>query len=236
MGIFHHQAFAQAVILENFSSAQCNASPQSDENIKALLEKDKDVFLLTCPIALGSGNSGDQKTSELCSERMIGYVLQYPLTRMPSTPNIVVNGRYQTVGTYPKIFESAIKLAHFEKNVMPISLHVKDNSVDADLPPLDDFQNYDLWFFAYDKSMTVTYERNDHTHGPDGSDIVSEKTLKIPYTFQNAVKFLKNLGEWSGAGENIVVPLHDFKADGFVILAQEKNYGPVIAAGRYENP
>lgn len=63
-------------------------------------------------------------------------------------------------------------------------------------------------------------------------DIDPEKIVDVHFT--NVTKHIKLLGVWHGRAETISIPLQDLDTDGYAIIAQYRNAGPVVAAGRLE--
>lgn len=233
-------AKAQSLIVEVFPYAECGVAVSNQENIEALL-KTHDGFLLTCPV--DDRLMGDGFDSENCISRKFDYLESNPLTKA-SYPTVAINGRYVTTGAYDKIVKSGVKLAYSQKETMQISLKVDENRLLGELPAADQNRIYDLWVFAYKKTHNGIYQETiqpEHEHDEFGNHIDPSLdnneeahqpiVTDIEVPFSNVVTALKKLGDWDGRMESIVIPLHDFKAEGFAVVAQEVKGGPVVAFG-----
>ena len=154
-----------------------------------------------------------------------------------SSPTIMINGRYQTKGQYEKVVSSGAKMARVEDKIYPVSLKLIDGVLTAELPALDSGKDMELWVFAYahKRSTEIAFPGHpddDHPHDEFGNHIESyPMTVKEKIDFRNVVTAAKKLGPWEGRNETISMPLKNFKADGFAIIAQEKNIGPIVAVG-----
>ncbi len=226
-------AKAQMAVIENFVARTCSGSAPSNKHLHSLLENRTDALLLTCHLPDGGDETGPPVGMEECTDRMMKYVTQYTL-RMAATPNIVINGKYQTIGTYEGIVKSGLALAVSENVVQPIALTITDNAIAAVLPELKQAGDYELWLYAYDKTVDITFQAPDFSK----DDGVSEEIpmMSVTERYDNMVKAVKLLGPWEGAGESIEIPLHAIKAEGFALIAQEKGQGPIVASGKIETP
>ncbi|MFP4314042.1 MAG: hypothetical protein ACLFR0_06925 [Alphaproteobacteria bacterium] len=237
--------YAQKVIIESYPAYNCNIVMKNEENLSDILESNKDVFLLTCPI--DDELLDDNVAKEECILRKHRYLTNHPYT-YTSFPTVAVNGRYIMSSYFTNIVNSGVKLAHSEKQLGQITISYEDNNLRAHMPDIGTYQAYDLWIFAYSRERQgvialrtqATHDNSEHEHDEDGNhidpalDVDPSGRMSQDISFKNVVKTLKKLGQWDGRAENIVIPLHDFKADGFAIAAQEKNTGPIAAFGYFE--
>jgi len=146
------------------------------------------------------------------------------VTTMHMSPFSAINGRYLTVGSHSGIHHSGIALAAKENPLVQIPFFMKDNTIHAELPAIETSDtSLELWLYAY------IFEVEEKLQLP-----VAEPDQLPRATFINLVNRLENLGEWGGNPQSIAVPLHDFKADGFALIAQEKDGGPILALGKIE--
>lgn len=215
-------AHAQNAIIENFSALDCPQSPDSEANLKKIIEEKKDVLVLSCHVKV---NKEDTKFSNpLCAEKKSRYISRY-LLNSNAAPTIVVNGTYLTKGFYPKIVNSAINMALAENEIKPLPLKIENGILTTTLPDQVEKGYYEIWFYAYDKAEIVPFEVK-------ASALNSAFTY--PVTYNNVVKHIKRLGTWNGLGESIAIPLKDTNTDGYAIIAQGVRAGPVLTAGYIE--
>ena len=221
-------AKAQTTVLENFIAFSCNYSFDKMTLINDIKAK-HDTLILNCHPPDNSVQS--EFTLQACNDKIIPYIKR-DITTGHATPFSAINGRYLTVGAHEGIHHSAIALAEKENPLVPISFRLNDNTISAELPAIDISEKpLDLWLYAYifEKDETMAY-------APESMPaLTSEEMAMLPRaTFTNLVKHLENLGDWDGNPQSISIPLNGFKADGFALIAQEKEGGPILALGKIE--
>jgi len=215
-------AYAQKVIVENFSALDCPQSPDSEENLKKMIEDKKDVLVLSCHVKVGQEDTKFSKP--LCAEKKSRYTTQYILNNN-AAPTIVINGTYLTKGFYPKIVNSAVNMALAENKIKSLTLKIENQVLTATLPDQGEKGYYEIWFYAYDKAEIVPFEVQASALNP---------AMTYPVKYSNVVKHVHRLGTWNGLGESIAIPLKDVNTDGYAIIAQGVRAGPVLAAGYIE--
>lgn len=238
-------AKAETVIVENFLGSACAALSQHQANMKALKQLHNDeVLMLTCPF--DDTIMGADYPLKACSSRMSGY-LRRDIFSGSSMPVIALNGRYVTAGGHQNIIASGITMAKTTDQISDINFRIENTDLVGTLPEDVAEGDYDLWLFAYDRAKVGSLEvflEPEHTHNEDGTHVDpifdnNEEahqpiTDTVDVTYDNFVRALKKLGDWSGNPESFVIPLNGFDAEGFVVVAQEKNYGPIVAYGHIE--
>lgn len=246
VGFSAHMAKAETVIVENFIGSACAALSQHEETMKALsAEHNDDVVIVTCPLD-DTIVEGDYPL-EACSSRMFGY-LRKEFETGSSPPVVALNGRYVTAGGYRNIISSGVEMAKTTDNISDINFRIEGAELVGTLPENVSEGDYDLWLYAYDKAKVgsvVVFMEQDHEHNEDGSHVDpalenneeahETVTENMDVTYNNFVSALKKLGDWNGNPESFVIPLNSFDAEGFVVVAQEKNYGPIVAYGHVEH-
>lgn len=213
-------AKAQTTILENFMIFNCVDSFDKVPLIHDIKAK-HDTLILNCHLT--DRTLKNDFTLQACDDKRIPYTLR-DITTMHTSPFSAINGRYLTVGSHSGIHHSGIALAAKENPLVPIPTSLEDNTIKAELPTIEtNGRPLDLWLYAY--IFEVKERLQLAVAEPD----------KLPYeSFVNLVKRLENLGEWDGNPQSVAIPLHDFKADGFALIAQEKDGGPILALGKIE--
>ena len=220
---------AQTVVIENFGSIGCTDSVVNEENIGKILKNNDNVLVLSCHTRMGSEENA--YSMKVCRDRKFKYLSSMPTTPS-STPFIMINGRYDTKGYYPKVVSSGAKLAAKENPLIPFEIQLNGRTLIASLPELENTEDMELYFFAYMKELHHGVEVSPHYHDEQGNEIDIPEILDIK--FHNVVRVLKHLSAWSGNAETLEIPIKDSDYDGYAIIAQHKNLGPLVAAGYIE--
>lgn len=214
-------AKAQTTVLENFMAFNCIDTFDKVSLINDINTK-HDTLILNCHVPDSQVEGEFQLRT--CLEKLMPYNMQ-DVTTPPGTPYSAINGRYLTSSNHSGIHHSALVLAEKENPLTHIPVSVKDSTITAELPAVkSNGAPLDLWLYAY------IFEKKDQVLEMPAGDPDS-----LPHaTFINMVKRLEHLGEWGGKPQSISIPLYDFKADGFALIAQEKHGGPMLAMGKIE--
>lgn len=220
--IISFPAYAQKVVVENFSALDCPQSYDSEDNIAQIIKDNKDVLVISCHVKL----SGEETkySFPVCAEKKSRYVQRYTFANQAS-PTIAINGTYLTKGYYPKIVTSGINMARVESSLANLPLKIENDILSTQLPAQTEKGYYEIWFYAYDRQEAEPIDIQASALNPAQTRVV---------TFNNVVKKVKRLGSWNGSGESISIPLKDLDTDGYAILVQGVRAGPLLAAGYIE--
>lgn len=229
-------AFAQNVVVENFVSEKCGVVPDSEKNLQSITNAQDDVLILTCHLDESLGVS--EEIAKACQTRKFQYLNRwfYPDA---GSPTIIIDGAHKTRGLYEKIVSSGVNMARAEYDLSQINMRISDGIIIAELPESHIDSMAELWVVAYDYSRSsiisvpaepdenhVYDENGDHTQTP-----VPLENIDTNVEFMNVVKAMKRLDSWSGRAETIRIPVNNFEADEFAIIAQGANLGDIIAVG-----
>lgn len=144
---------------------------------------------------------------------------------MMYTPQMVVAGAIESLGTDRKAVEKALKAAERRHEMFAIGL-AKDEAgaIHLRLPAAQLSVPASLWFVTY------TYE--------EASDIKAGENRGKRMVTTNVVRSLRKLGMWSGAAEDRIIALNSDeiarKPDACAIIANEAEFGPVVAAAAWD--
>lgn len=226
-------AAAKSVILEIFPTAGCHTLEGFQNAVASLKEEYGDIFVLTCP--LDEQIIPGEYDRKSCTKRSNAYMHQNYMTASVS-PLVSLNGRYKMSGSYINIVSSGIKMARMQNEFSKIPMDFNDNRLSAKLPKIKHAKaDYELWLFAYNqKQEGVLRVMADHEHDEDGNHSDDPGYENRPIFFENVITDLRKLGNWNGNEESIAVPLFDFEAEGFALVAQEKESGNIVAFGSIE--
>ena len=210
------------VVVELFTSQSCSSCPPADRILAQLAEKDN-IIALGCHVSYWDHlHWKDTVSQDFCDMRQHGYAGQRGTKRI-FTPQMVVNGQDEFVGSHANKIKTALEKAR-SVTIKPIDINIENpDLVTFSLPSMKD-KNYRLWAFGYQK-----FFKQDISSGENRGKSVPYVNSAITYT---------NLGGWSGDAISksfaLPEPPTENKLDGIIIFAQIDGYGEIAAAGKIE--
>ncbi len=139
-------------------------------------------------------------------------------TRRIYTPQMIVNGSDEFVGSNAASIISAIKRTE-NAPLKTIQIGASSgNIIRISLPAITN-GNYRLWAYGFKNSVHQTIK-----NGENGGKSIA---------YSNPVSSYNNLGGWDGNAATLEFPKPE-NIDSIAILAQEGGYGPIIAAGKLD--
>jgi hypothetical protein len=210
-------------VVELFTSQSCSDSPDADAIFGRLaLENDPNLIALSCHTTyLNGGPWQDTLSQDFCNIRQGGYFSSLSLGAI-NTPQMIINGRFDTFGVNEKTVRAGIRMAQGMKAIVPIQLSLRPGFLDISMPDMRLERPATLWLFAYNKSSPVEITAGDNAG------------LKIDYA--NTVVYGSKLTPWDGTYANMSYPLATIPADGYAVIAQHSDFSDIIAAARIEMP
>ena len=217
------------IVVELFTSQGCNSCPPADAYLLDLMERQQRDGLLVLGYHVNYWDYlgwADIFAGEEMTSRQRDYVA--PLdTRSMYTPQIVVGGRYDTVGSDRSAVEAAIAADRarplpgapdamwFSADEGGATLHVGSGAFTG---------RADIWLVMFGEREDVEIPRGENA----GRRIV----------YGNVVRDIEHLGTWSGGAVEIAVPAGLWKAnmDGCAAILQIGGQGPILAAARVDLP
>jgi hypothetical protein len=206
-------------VIELFTSQGCSSCPAADK-LLAELQADPSLIPLSLPIDywdyLGwkdtlaiPGHTKRQKAySHVRGDRQI------------YTPQVVVNGVAQAIGSDLAGIENAVAQSRDNASSLsvPLQVTVTDQRVSVTLPArgLAEAGGGEIWLCALSGSVSVGIARGEN------------RGRTITYT--NVVRRWIKLGSWNGKSENFTVPLDAIKFDGVDAVAV------ILQSGSFEKP
>jgi hypothetical protein len=194
-------------IIELFTSQGCSSCPPADK-LLAELRNDSSLLTLSLPIDywdyLGwkdtlamPGHTARQKAySQVRGDREV------------YTPQVVVNGVTQALGSDRAEIEKAVAQSHANHSAFSVPVHVTiaNERVTVTVPNGDgDGMAGDLWLCPLSRSITVGIGRGEN------------RGRTITYT--NVVRRWVRLGTWTGRSETYTVPIDAIKFAGIDAIA-----------------
>jgi hypothetical protein len=195
-------------VVELFTSQGCSSCPAADKLLSEL-QADATLIPLSLPIdywdylgwkdtlAIPGHTMRQRAYSQVRGDREI------------YTPQVVINGVTQAIGSDRVGIENAVALSR--KNASPLSVPVQvtvaDERVTVTLPERERTETAggEVWLCPLSGSVSVGIGRGEN------------RGRTITYT--NVVRRWVKLGTWTGKGENFTVPIDAIKFDGIDAVA-----------------
>jgi hypothetical protein len=134
------------------------------------------------------------------------------------TPQVVVNGVAQALGSDRAEIEKAVAQSHHKTSALsvPVRVTVADERVTVNLPSGEGEAAGEVWLCPLSRSVPVGIGRGEN-HG---------RTI----TYTNVVRRWVKLGSWSGKSETFTVPIDAIRSAGIDAVAV------IVQSGSVEKP
>ncbi|MGH6892447.1 MAG: DUF1223 domain-containing protein [Dongiaceae bacterium] len=211
------------MVVELFTSEGCSSCPPADALLGELAQRQ---YVLPLSFHVDYWDYigwKDRFADPLYTRRQYAYA-EAQGSSMVYTPQMIVAGAIDVVGSDRKAVEQALKKA-YTRNTM-YGVHVmreKDGRVVAQFPEAPIGVPATIWL--------VTYQKSAESHVKAG-----ENAGRSLMTY-NVVRSLKKVGMWNGAATEIELELDQAakanSPDGCAIIANQAEHGPIIAAAAF---
>jgi hypothetical protein len=209
-------------VVELFTSQGCSSCPEADRVLGELVKEGR-VIALSVPVDywdyLGWKDTLAQHANSM---RQRGYAGARG-DRQVYTPQVVVNGSAQVIGSDRQAIETACKSA--AKATVPVALTRNGDNIEVDIGA-GQGAPASVWLLTVAHATPVAIGRGEN-HG---------RTI----TYSNVVRSWQRVAEWTGAPMKSSLQLTELNtkdADAIVILVQPgsiENPGPVRGASMIE--
>jgi hypothetical protein len=204
---------APVQVVELFTSQGCSSCPPADVAV-AQVSSRPDVLALSFGVTYWD-NLGwkDTFAQQAFTDRQWAYAKGLRHSNV-GTPQVVVNGRLDTVGQTVGQIDQALHAAPLPAGGPQVALSADAVSLSGAAPA----KPAAVWLVRYDPNIEqIPVKRGENTG----------KTLPI----KNAVRELKRLGEWSGGDKRFAVPAAPAGLK-TAVLVQAGAGGPILAAAK----
>lgn len=130
------------------------------------------------------------------------------------TPQAVIQGTQDVVGSNAIALRLAVKKAGEQQNWIPVTLQLSDNELHITLPETQGI-HANLYLIGYQKHATTSVPRGEN----------AGRTL----SHRNSVTSISRIRAWQGNEQNLVQAIPP--GDGVAVLVQSSDTGEVIGAG-----
>ena len=207
-------------VVELFTSQGCSSCPPADKLLGELAKRD-DLLALSLPIDYWDYLGWkDTLASHDFSERQREYA-QSRGDGAVYTPQAVINGTDDMVGSDRSAIESAVKQATDKGFAVPITLSTSQDAVTVKIGAAGAAgpNRGTIWLVMYDPSITVPIGRGEN----------SGRTI----TYSNVVRKLRPIAMWKGEPMSIDLPRSEMaktKVDRCAVLLQAEKDGGLPGA------
>ncbi len=217
------QAGGEKIVVELFTSQGCSSCPPADAYLAELAKRD-DVIALSFHVDYWNYIGwSDPFSSREATERQRAYGRTMGKSYV-YTPQVVVDGRAETVGSNRHEVSNLINMAAAAPKI-PIAVdHRKDGTALLRLPETRGVAA-DIWVGFYDDRHRTEVRRGENR----GRSIANA----------NVVRSIRRVMRWDGRATERSVDLKALGAtgrDGCVVIVQAIRNGPVLAAAAFALP
>lgn len=206
------RAAENKVVVELFTSQGCSSCPPADKLLGELAENSK-YLALSFPVDYWDYLGWrDTLANPANSKRQRGYSERG--SHEVYTPQVVVNGVTQVIGSDRRAIENAASKPAKGKPV-PVTLAKNGSSVEIDVGAGDNAPA-SVWLLAISQTKPIAIGRGEN-HG---------RTI----TYHNVVRNCRKIADWSGAALKRSIELKDIGSDDADMIAV------LVQPGSVENP
>jgi hypothetical protein len=207
-------------VIELFTSQGCSSCPPADK-LLGELTYDQGLIPLTLPIDIWD-YLGWKDTLALPghTKRQKAYSHVRGDHEGVYTPQAVINGTAQALGSDRAAIERAITQSHNNKATLslPLTMTLDGNRLTVTAPAVaNENATAEAWLCPITKSVSVAIGRGENTGHT--------------FTYHNVVRRWVRIGMWNGQAATWSVPLADFKTDGVDAVAVIVQSGVASAPG-----
>jgi len=218
-------AAKRPVVVELFTSQGCSSCPPADALLAHLADR-KDVIALSLPITywdmLGWKDtlaSEDNTRRQKAYAQIMGHSGVY-------TPQMIVDGMNDLVGSRETAVEGAIEARSADLRSIPVTLNVSPREVHVWVGPgQEKGDDATIWMFQVLSKAVV----NIHAGENDGRSI----------TYRDVVRGVKAIGVWKGQAVSLDLPRDDSMSephDELAVVVQQNGYGRIVGAALLGRP
>ena len=215
----------EPVVVELFTSQACSACPPADRMLGELAARD-DIIALSLPVDYWDHLDWQDTLGRAeHSERQRNYARHLGLPNV-YTPQMVVNGRKNVIGSRPDKVRDAIRAAHDDDARVPVTLALEGQRFRVDIGAAPDGQSRDAVVLAVPvlSARTVEIARGENRG----------KTI----TYHNVSRKLIPLGKWRGDAKSLTLAHDEIMtgdADSCAVILQDARSGAILGAALLED-
>jgi hypothetical protein len=207
-------AFAQPVVAELFTSQGCSSCPPANQVLADLGDRPEIIALSFSVTYWDKLGWKDTLARPAYTQRQKDYAPRLGNESI-FTPQIVVNGRADAIGSHKREVEALVAEARGKTDSPMLTVAANQVAIGAGkVPP----SPADIWLVRYDPRVIQV---------PVGRGENGGRTL--PH--RNVVRELVQIGQWNGAATVVALPPPSALGLRTAVLVQTPHGGPILAAG-----
>jgi hypothetical protein len=215
-------SFGRPVVVELFTSQGCSSCPPAETYLEKLTKRD-DVLALGFHVTYWDYLGWkDPFGREQFDTRQAIYQTGWG-KHSNYTPQMVVDGRQDAVGSKRSAVEKLISDAKAAQVDVPLSVKVERGKILIDVPRNAAGKNIppsDVWVMGFDKEKQTVISRGEN----------AGRRITCPMV----VRYLAHAGQWKGEKKHLVVTPsfdeEDERPQRLAVLLQQHNQGPIMGA------
>lgn len=213
---------ARTVVVELFTSQGCSSCPPADE-ILGELAGQPNILALSFHVDYWDYIGWkDPFASSQYTDRQREYAATLGL-RYVYTPQIVIDGRHDVVGSHRREVTRAIQQSSETAPVVEVKLEAADGGRAVLSPGNAPAGGATVWLVTFDDGHDTPVERGENR----GRDLHNS----------NVVRELKPLGTWTGEAKSFPLDFAKARAEGrggCAVIVQDGRGGPVLGAAVFD--
>lgn len=205
-------------VFELFTSQGCSSCPPADAYLAELARNPKNITLACHVTYWDYLGWKDSFSHSFCDRRQYMYK-RYLKTRTAYTPQIIINGRYEGVGSQRSRVQSLINKSENDEPLLSIRVKQNATSLQIDLSALKNMRTMELYILGLGASEVVDINKGENRqrsieyHNP----VIFSRLVSMDSDTANRIR------EDVSAATDVVT---------WVVLAQDIRTGVILAAGR----
>ncbi len=205
-----------AVVMELFTSQGCSSCPPADRLAVEMADADDGIIALGWHVDYWDYLGWkDTFSSPANTQRQAGYRDRWHL-RSLYTPQMVVNGRAQMVGSHGAEVRNAVQSAKNAPQMIDMSVTLNGGEANVRISALmSGLPEADIILIRVIPDVSTDIGRGEN----------AGRTVR----YVNVVQHAKTLGDWDGV-RDIDVQDIDISDGTYVLLIQAKGFGPILGA------
>ncbi len=207
------------VVMELFTSQSCSSCPSADKLLSDLAQANDNIIALSCNVTYWNHlHWEDTLSKEFCNIRQRQYVHALQ-SRGPYTPQIIINGNDETVGSQA----GKIKFILSKQNKLEnVSLLIdEEKNLKVSLQNMDE-GIYQILLIPYADDVTQSIPKGEN------------RGRTVHYT--NPIIKVIDLGKWDGTARDINYDLSNVQniKGAALLIHKNSSVGNIVAAGKAE--
>jgi hypothetical protein len=213
------------IVVELYTSQGCSSCPPADALLGQLSTR-KDVLAVSLPVTYWDMLGWrDTLASDANTRRQKAYAKELGRGGV-YTPQMIVDGANDVVGSRTQTVESAIAARANDMQAVPVELEINHQLLHIAVGPAADHVSHDatIWLFGILPQATVSIG--------DGEN--SGRTI----TYHNVVREIRSVGIWKGQPVSVSLPRAEAGPPhgGIAVIVQQGGYGRVLGAALMDHP